>query len=160
MQEDLLQKHLGEVKRRLSALEKEREILVTLATGYESLISLDKISEQQPQLQHPVIQEVPSKPKRAKSKGGRRSKGIMSMPGAVGKVLKDASGAKLHVSEIWRQSEMLGVVTTAKNPMSVVDWTCYSIPLAEKVGPRTWRWNVEKEAEQTNASGAALSKVA
>jgi len=77
-----------------------------------------------------------------------KKRGSISFESGVRKVLQDAHGEPLNNDEIWRQIQVLGVISNAKDPAGWIDWHARNLG-AEKVAPHSWRWKEGKKSEQT-----------
>ena len=134
----VVRQHLKEVKTELRANEEQHEWLLNLVTGYEGWLKSQGYSAED----IPALQlGMPTAPEE-RMRHSNRPKGEISMRKALLRVLKDARGSSLHAKEILHRAQVLGAITTGKNPVGLVDLNLHSMGAegVEKVAPRTWRW--------------------
>jgi hypothetical protein len=128
MDEQMVRKHIGEIRDRLRVIESERDVLLTLLRGYEGWLRLYANGHLTSQLPLPITAHT-----------GRKEKRV-SFRGAIRQVVEEAHGEPLHVKEIWRRVQELGAMTKSKDALAAIDFTCYSMrERMKKVAPRTWQ---------------------
>jgi hypothetical protein len=130
-----VRKQLQEVDARLARIDAEREVLLSLRTGYNGWLALyDDNQSAQP----PLMPNVSPSTRKSNHK-----RGSISVRGAILKVMQNAPGVALHSEEIWRRAEILGARTSSPHPKDVVDLNLFGLrkqhPI-EKVEARTYMW--------------------
>jgi hypothetical protein len=125
--EHAVREQIRRIQDALHKNEAERDALLTMLRGAEAYLRA-RVNGQTdlPVPQVPLLEAVPQ-----------------SLRGAILKVLRDARGEPLHVSEIWKRAQALGATSNASRPMSAVDLALYGAqnrqPI-ERAGPGKWRW--------------------
>lgn len=144
MDEPTVRRQLAEVQAALDGIEQEREVLLSLARGYEGWLRLHGLNGQKPA--KPSLQ-ASAKRRITKGSVGRAVEqvvGELSYRRAVLDVLKEARGEPLHVKEILNRARAKGANTKAKDPVGITDLLLYSSEKqgqpVRKSGPRTWKW--------------------
>lgn len=136
MDEATVRKSLDEVRAEFDRVEEQRSILLALLNAYEGWLQLNA-NGRHAQLSFPAEQgegESEATP-RATDQENRPS-----FRRAAIQVLRDGRGALLHTGEIWRRMLALGVVSTAKRPENFIVLNYRTVPQAEKVAPKQFRW--------------------
>lgn len=144
MDEIAVRAQLGEVQDELKRNQEEREMLLTVARGFEAWLRLRGRS----------VRATPIEPKVgaadtdvAKTDATNRPAGTISMRAAVLQVLQDAHGEPLSTDEILARARRMGAETRSARAASIVDLIAatlrnrYQQPV-ERVQPKVWRWAV------------------
>jgi hypothetical protein len=137
MDEATIRRQLAEFENRLSRMDDERQALLDIVKGYQTLLRTMAMPDYE-------SAEPPDFPPGRTIRPTSIPPAI-SMRSAVARVLREA-GAPIHSKEILARVQALGASTTAKEPVSVVDLVVLGLQQrgkVEKVGPRTWRWIAE-----------------
>ena len=129
MDEGTVRGHMDDLRERLKRIEAERDVILTLLKGYEGWLRL---------YPNGSVQQLPLPAKPANVSAQHRKP--LSIRRAIESVIREARGEPLHVIEIWRRVEALGVTSNSKDKPAMVDYTMYALDNVEKVEPRTWRW--------------------
>lgn len=137
MDEVTVRKNLDEIRGELDRVEEQREVLLSLMNGYEGWLRLNA-NGQRAQLKFPEAQQLPAPVPPLRPAPARPS-----FRGAAIQVLRDARGAALHTTEIWSRMLAAGVVSEAKRPENFIVLNYRTVPQAEKVAPKTFRWAIE-----------------
>ena len=128
MERELMREQMESIRAELNTLDSERAVLEDLLKGYESWFRLHSKNGTEPSLQLPLQS--------------------MSFRDGVSEVLRQARGEPLHVKEIWRRMQSLGVKSSSKRPDNFVALYTNRITGMEKVAPATFRLRLE-EGETT-----------
>jgi hypothetical protein len=140
--------NLEEIRGALARNEEEHDVLLSLLKGYEGWLRLNPEASA-PQMSLPLAEGRTPRP---------ATPGTISMRGAVLRVLREAHGEPLHSKEILRRVTALGAMSNAKNPLGMMDLLAYSLAKShpmKKVGPRTWRYYADEDANG-NGDGAPM----
>ncbi len=124
MERELMRKQMESIRAELNILDSERAVLEDLLKGYESWFRLHPENGTDPAMQLP-LQSI-------------------SFRDGVLEVLRQARGEPLHVKEIWRRMQSLGITSSSKRPENFVALYTKRIPGMEKVAPATFRLLLEE----------------
>lgn len=137
MNEQSVRVQLELARRELASIEANRSAVLTLIHGYEAWLRANSYELDIQQSNAP--------------------KGEISFRQAVLTALRNEPGVPLHVHQIWHRVQAQGVVTDAKDHVSVVDAICYNLRNAGhpmiKVEPRTWAWMGQTDDEVNGRDG-------
>ncbi|MGH2454837.1 MAG: hypothetical protein ACRDHD_01055 [Candidatus Limnocylindria bacterium] len=144
---DTYREELRKVVSRLAVVEAERDALLNLRAGYQSLLRLAERAENPTKAAAPPRVAATAAKRAATAAAAKHTnqpKGEVSLQSTVLKIIRDAAGEPMHAREIWVRAQALGVVSDSKEPEKIVELLAYrakkqGLPY-ERVGKLTWRW--------------------
>ena len=116
MDADTIRGELDQVKTHLQRNEEEKAVLLDLLRGYEGWLRLYGERNGSGQVELPLAVPKSTAPK-----------GTVSMRGTVKEILRESRGEPLHSKEIWRRAQELGVKSSGRNPVGLVDLIGYAL---------------------------------
>ena len=140
LNEKIVREFMEKAKDALDEIEQERENLITMVRSCEEWLRINS-----GRINGTTLSSQISQKETRRSTGSQfTTKGSMSLRAGILQTVRDARGAPLHVTEIWRRMEAQGAKSDAADPINVVGTITSALrrrgePI-EQVAPRTWRW--------------------
>lgn len=138
MDEKTARAEMRQWEERLDALEKERQAIAQILTGYRSWLDVSVIGTIRVSRPPSEIKNVPQK---------NSPEGSINTRQAVLRALRESNGVEMHVRDILAAARGIGAVVNHDHPENIMDLTLHGLkkshPEVQKVGRRTWAWVVQ-----------------
>lgn len=150
MDSSTIRQDLERYRQELARLQSQSAIFANMVKNLEDLLAPESPVNR---LAPPVLATKTESPQRAARSLDFAVKGTLPMLEAVLRVVRDARGAVLTISEILRRAEVMGARTDSTRPLVIIQNACATLkkrgyPL-EMPGPRQWRWTGPLADEST-----------